>query len=445
MSRRFMLSCPIFMAQREVRFVRLDPPVRATLFEGGRAFEVAAVGLHPEAVLVEPPPGLPAGARLEAELSLAGGALRVAARIEAEAGGRAALWFEDLDEPARARLEAFITRNRKADHIRICRDEDVSTEGVTAGFERFRLPHEALPEIDKRAIDLSTCVFGRRLAAPILISCMTGGSELAKTVNRRLAAVAGRYGLALGLGSQRAMLKSPELADTYAVRDLAPEVLLIGNVGAVQLNYGLTVEDCERLLREVGADALALHLNPLQEAVQPEGDVNFAGLKARIAALAASLSRPVILKEVGSGISRGLARWVRGTAIAAVDVAGAGGTNWAKVESHRAQDPLTARLGRSFAGWGIPTADSLQACREELGERPVFASGGIRNGIEAAKAIALGADLVGIARPFLEAAARSEEAVEETARLLIEELRVAMFCCGAADVGALRRTKLERV
>ncbi len=316
---------------------------------------------------------------------------------------------------------------------------------MTTGFERWRLPHEALPELDKRAIDLSQELFGRRLRAPILISCMTGGSELAKTVNRRLAAVAQRLGLALGLGSQRAMLRAPELADTYAVRDLAPDVPLLGNIGAVQLNYGVGPEECGALCRAVGADALVLHLNPLQEAVQPEGDVNFAGLKEKIASLAASLGLPVLLKEVGSGISRRLARWVAGTAIAGVDVAGAGGTSWAKVESYRAEDPLVARLGRSFAGWGIPTAESLRICREELPDRIVIASGGIASGIDAAKAIALGADLAGIARPFLEAAARSEAALEEAARLVLEELRVAMFCCGAASVAQLRRVPIERV
>jgi isopentenyl-diphosphate delta-isomerase len=440
------------MAPREGewRFIRLDPAIRATVREaaGGAAVEASATGIHPGALLVDwaaggAPPA--PGARLEVALPLGGEDLRGEAALEPAGPGSAVLRFTQLDGPARARLDTFITRNRKSDHIRICRDEDVRTEGATTGFERFRLPHEALPELDKREVDLATTILGKPLRAPILISCMTGGSELAKLVNRRLAAVAERLGLALGLGSQRAMLHAPALADTYAVRDLAPGVLLFGNVGAVQLNYGVGADECERLLAEVGADALALHLNPLQEAVQPEGDTNFAGLKEKVARLAERLSKPVVLKEVGSGISRGLARWVRGTKIAAVDTAGAGGTSWAKVESYRAREALAKRLGRSFAGWGIPTADSLVACREELPDRLVFASGGMRDGIQAAKAIALGADLVGIAQPFLEAASESEQALEDAARLVVEQLRVAMFCAGARTLGDLRRTPLERV
>lgn len=441
--------------QTETTFIRLDPPLRTTLRAIGDdvlanepPIEATATGIHPDALLIDWPSNRPLPrARLEVSLPLGGDTWRAEAVPEPPGAGGlggAVVRFTGLDEAARARLETFITRNRKSEHIRICRDEDVETR-VTTGFERWRLPHEALPEIDKRDVKLAVKVFGRPLAAPILISCMTGGSDLAKTVNRRLAAVAQKLGLALGLGSQRAMLKGPELADTYQVRDVAPDVLLIGNLGAVQLNYGVAAEQCEQLVAAVGADALALHLNPLQEAVQPEGDVNFAGLKEKIATVAEQLSKPVILKEVGSGISRGLARWVKTTPIAAVDVAGAGGTNWAKVESYRAKDPVIAELARSFADWGIPTAESLRVCREELPDLRIVASGGIRDGIEAAKAIALGADLVGIARPFLEAATRSEEAVEDTARLLIEQLRVAMFCCGAESIDHLRRVPIERV
>ncbi len=426
--------------------MKLDPPLRVRLRPQGdpaaRPTELMAVGLHPDAVLLDVPAlaAPAAGAALEVTLDLAG----TEVRASAAGGGGPVLRLTALEDAARAALETFITRNRKSEHIRIVRDEDTASEGVTTGFERWRLPHEALPELDKRKVDLSTRILGRTLRAPILISCMTGGSELAKTVNRRLARAAQEAGLALGLGSQRAMLKAPELADTYAVRDLAPDVLLIGNLGAVQLNFGVTTEDCERVVRAVDADALALHLNPLQEAVQPEGDVDFVGLKDKVAAVAAALPLPVILKEVGSGISRGLARWVATTKIAAVDVAGAGGTNWAKVESYRAHAEAGRALARSFAGWGIPTADSLAACRAELPDRLVFASGGVRDGIEVAKAIALGADLVGLARPFLEAAARSEAAAIEAAHLIVEQLRVAMFCCGAGSVAGLRKVTLER-
>jgi isopentenyl-diphosphate delta-isomerase len=428
---------------QKIQFVKLEPPVRVR----AGALELSATGIHPDGLLVPLAPEAVEprnGQRFEIAFDLGGAKLRTEAEVERNGSGRAVLRFAGLDAAARGLLETFITRNRKSEHIRIVRDEDTAAEGVTTAFERFRLPHEALPEIDLRKVDLRTRVLGRDLKAPILISCMTGGSELAKTVNRRLAAAAQRFGLALGLGSQRAMWKAPELTDTYAVRDVAPDVLLIGNLGAVQLNYGATALDCERLARAVGADALALHLNPLQEAVQPEGDVDWSDLKSKVAAVAETAKVPIILKEVGSGISRGLARWVRGTKIAAVDVAGAGGTNWAKVESYRARDRFQERLARSFAGWGIPTADSLEACRQELPDRPIIASGGVRDGIDAAKAIVLGADLVGLARPFLEAATESDEAVLETARLVTEQLRIAMFCAGAATLQDLRRVRLER-
>ena len=451
-------------------FIRLDPAARARVFSGGAALDAMATGIRPDAVLLEGPdaPNLielvnSPGATLELDLSASGegeAALNVPVTLLRDGAGddgaasvgaanipdaTTALRVGPLSPEAQGRLLAFITRHRKSEHIRIVRDLDTASEGVTTGFERLRLPHEGLPELSLHEIDPVTTAFGRRLAAPILISCMTGGSELARVVNRRLAVAAAKTGLGLGLGSQRAMLMCPALADTYAVRDLAPHVLLVGNIGAVQLNLGVTPQDVEELARQAGADAVAVHLNPLQEAVQPEGDVDFRGLKERVAEVAATLRIPVVLKEVGSGISRSLARWARGTQIAALDTAGAGGTNWAKVESHRARERFHARLGQSFAGWGIPTVDSLIACREECPDKLVIASGGIKSGIDAAKALALGADLVGVARPFLMAAARSEEDVVEEARLFVRELRTAMFCTGASNLAALRRIELQRI
>ncbi len=433
------------------RLVRLEPPprVRLTPLEGGGApVDVEARALHERAVLLAAPISLPAGTRCRLELRSGEARFEATGRIEAPAaaGEGPIVALEPLDGDAHRALERFLTRFRKADHIRICRDEEVACTGITNGFERWRLPHEALPELDKRTIDLRTTLFGRPLAAPLLISCMTGGSELAKQVNERLARVAQRFGIALGLGSQRALLADPRLLDTYAVRPLCPDVPLFANLGAVQLNYGLGLEDCRRALDMVEADALVLHLNPLQEAVQPEGDVDFRGLKDKIAAVAQALEAPVLLKEVGSGLGPRLARWAAATRLAGLDTAGAGGTSWARVESYRAGDPRLAALGRAFGGWGIPTAESVIACRAALGpERLVIASGGIRNGIEVAKAIALGADLVGVARPFLAAATQSEQALAETAEQLIEELRVAMFCCGAGSIAALKRTELEPV
>ncbi|MHC4829999.1 MAG: type 2 isopentenyl-diphosphate Delta-isomerase [Planctomycetota bacterium] len=336
-----------------------------------------------------------------------------------------------------------MTRHRKADHIRICLNEPVGNAVTRTGFDEIRLPHEGLPELHKAEIDLSATVFGKTVAAPILISCMTGGSELAKVINQRLARAAQKHGLALGLGSQRALLVDPGLLDTYAVRDLAPDVLLFGNVGAVQLNYGMTRADCDRLVEMVGADVLALHLNPLQEAVQPEGDVDFRGLKTKIRDLAQETGYPVILKEVGNGIGPALARWVGGTALAGVDVAGAGGTSWSRVESYRSDSPLVQQVGRTFGEWGWPTAEALAHARAALPDKVVIASGGVRHGLDAAKAIAMGADLVGLARPFLEAAATSDAALDTMIRTLLEELRVALFCTGARDVNALRSVGIE--
>jgi isopentenyl-diphosphate delta-isomerase len=432
------------------RFIRLEPPPAVLLHSstpGYGALQVQATALHEEAVIVSTQERFDRGMSFRLEFNAGEGSLELFAEAAGPAptGHGELLRFTEVDDEHRLQLERFMTRFRKADHIRICRDEEVGSTGVSTGFERWRLPHEALPEIDKRAVDLSTEVLGRPLQAPLLISCMTGGSELAKVVNQRLARVAQRFGIALGLGSQRALLADPGLLDTYAVRDLCPDVPLLGNIGAVQMNYGLGVGDFRRAVELVSADALVLHLNPLQEAVQPEGDVDFSGLRPKVAAVAAELGVPVILKEVGNGIGPALARWVAGTEIAGVDTAGAGGTSWARVESFRAEDPLLEELGRSFSGWGIPTADSVIACRQALPDRLVIASGGMRNGIQAAKALALGADLVGIARPFLKAATESEQAVEDVARLVIEQLRVAMFCCGCTRVGDLRDLTLQQV
>jgi isopentenyl-diphosphate delta-isomerase len=442
------------MAKRsnEGGFIRIEPPLRVLYRVAGDEREGIATAICPTAAVVAPSartPPPPEGTPVEARLDLGtdGSPLAAEAIAEPADGDDAAfvLRFTRLEEDARARLDTFITRNRKSDHIRICAREDVETEGLTTGFEAYRLPHEALPEIAKSDVDLRARFLGKRLGAPVLISCMTGGSELAKTVNRRLAAVAARLSLPLGLGSARVLLENRDVLDTFQVRDIAPDVLLIANIGAVQLNYGVGLADCEELCRILGADALALHLNPLQEAVQPEGDTDFRGLKAKVERLAAELSVPVILKEVGNGLSADLARWVRRTAIAAVDVAGAGGTSWAKVESYRSASRLEQALGRAFAGWGIPTAESLVRVRRELPDRPVIASGGVRDGIDVAKAIALGADLVGVARPFLEAALRSEEEAFEAVRLVVEELRVATFCAGAATVEDLSRVRVEHV
>jgi isopentenyl-diphosphate delta-isomerase len=281
---------------------------------------------------------------------------------------------------------------------------------------------------------------GKSLKAPILISSMTGGTELAHLVNTRLATVAQRYGLAMGVGSQRIALEQPELAPTFAVRSLAPDILLLANLGAVQLNYGCGLEDCLKLVELLEADALILHLNPLQEWVQSGGDSNFKGLLAKIQQICAQLPVPVIAKEVGNGISAVMAKQLIEAGVAAIDVAGAGGTSWAKVESQRAKDNRQRHLGQVFADWGLPTAECITTIRSMNSTIPLIASGGLKNGLDLAKSIALGADLGGLARPFLVAAIESEAAVDELVKFLIAELEIVLFCTGNPNLSALKNS-----
>ena len=329
---------------------------------------------------------------------------------------------------------------RKAEHIRIALEEDVAFRS-SPGFSAYRFTHQALPELDKDAVDLSTDFMGRRLRAPLLISCMTGGTEEARRINRNLAVAAQQAGIALGLGSLRVALEHPELAQTFQVRDLAPDVVLLANLGAVQLNYGYGVDECRRAMELVRADALVLHLNPIQEAFQQGGNTNFAGLKAKIAAVAERM--PVVLKEVGFGLSEEVARWAAANGIVALDVAGAGGTSWSRVEAHGHAGTRGHRLATVFADWGIPTAESVQAARRGAPGLAIVASGGVRTGLDIAKAIALGANLGGLALPFLRAAVLSPDAVLELIGELSEELRVACFGAGAPDLSDLAQTPLR--
>ena len=330
--------------------------------------------------------------------------------------------------------------NRKSEHLRVCIEEDVEFQQLTSGLEKYRFTHCCLPELDRSDIELGTTFLGKSLKAPILISSMTGGTELAHLVNTRLATVAQRYGLAMGVGSQRIALEQPELAPTFAVRSLAPDILLLANLGAVQLNYGCGLEDCLKLVELLEADALILHLNPLQEWVQSGGDSNFKGLLAKIQQICAQLPVPVIAKEVGNGISAVMAKQLIEAGVAAIDVAGAGGTSWAKVESQRAKDNRQRHLGQVFADWGLPTAECITAIRTLNSTIPLIASGGLKNGLDLAKSIALGADLGGLARPFLVAAIESEAAVDELVKFLIAELEIVLFCTGNPNLSALKNS-----
>ncbi len=330
------------------------------------------------------------------------------------------------------------TQTRKADHLRICLEEDVQFRANTNGLERYRFIHSCLPELNPEEIDLSTNFLGKKLQAPLLISSMTGGTETAKKINYLLAEVAETYGLAMGVGSQRVAVEKPDVAHTFAVRSVAPHILLFANMGAVQLNYNYGVQECLRVVELLEADALILHFNPLQEFVQPKGDTNFKGLLDKIENLCSKLEVPVIAKEVGNGISGTMAQQLVNVGVRAIDVAGAGGTSWAKVESKRAENALQRRLGETFADWGIPTAECIVEIRSLYPDLPLIASGGLKNGLDAAKAIALGANLAGLARPFLAAAADSPAALAELVQLLIAELTGVMFCTGNGDVKALQ-------
>ncbi len=333
--------------------------------------------------------------------------------------------------------QAAATQTRKADHLRVCLEEDVQFQQTT-GLERYRFTHCCLPELDRRDIDLTSHFFGKTLGAPLLISSMTGGTELARLINFRLAAVAQQYGLAMGVGSQRVAIENPQVAATFSVRSIAPDILLFANLGAVQLNYDYGLAECQHAVDLLEADALVLHLNPLQEAVQTRGDTNFHGLLDKISKLCQQLPVPVIAKEVGNGISGIMAQRLIEAGVSAIDVAGAGGTSWARVESERAADPLQRRLGQTFANWGIPTADCITAVRQVAPTMPLIASGGLRNGLDAAKAIALGADLAGLALPFLQAAAESEAALQTLVEILVAEMTTVLFCTSSMTCSDLR-------
>ncbi len=330
--------------------------------------------------------------------------------------------------------------SRKADHIRINLEQDVKS-AVTNGLESYHFSHEALPDLNLEEIDLTQRIFGKFVAAPILISSMTGGTPEAEKINLVLATAAQATGIAMGLGSQRAAIEHPELSRTFQVRRVAPDILLFANIGAVQLNYKYSVDHCRRAVDMIEADGLILHLNPLQEALQPEGDTRFKGLIKKIEHVCRNVGVPVIAKEVGWGISENTARRLAEAGVAGIDVAGAGGTSWSQVEMYRIQDTNLARVAGAFRGWGIPTADSIQMVRRGAPELLTFASGGLADGIDIAKCIALGARLGGMAGYFLKASADIKEllaAIEEIRR----EIQICMFATGSGNLDQLQKAPL---
>jgi isopentenyl-diphosphate Delta-isomerase len=339
---------------------------------------------------------------------------------------------------------ADIHERRKADHIRINLEEDVSFKRLTTGLEKYFFMHRGLPEINLAEVNTSTSFLGKALRTPLLISSMTGGTAKAREINQVLAEGAQAAGMAMGLGSMRAALEDSSLETTYRVRHVAPDILLFANLGAVQLNYGYGLGHCRRAVDMIEADALILHFNALQEAVQPEGDGDFSGLLSKIEAICQALPVPVIAKEVGWGFSRQDVRQLADAGVAAIDVAGAGGTSWSQVEMYRAPTARLARVAGAFIDWGIPTAVSISYCRQEAPNLPVIASGGIKNGIDVAKCIALGASIVGLAGEFLRAADRDGvDGVVELAGTITDELRVAMFSAGISDLRSLAHAPLH--
>jgi isopentenyl-diphosphate Delta-isomerase len=331
--------------------------------------------------------------------------------------------------------------DRKDDHIRINLERDVRSN-LTTGLEKYRFIHEALPDLNLDEVDTSLRLFGKTIRAPILISSMTGGTKDAGKINMHLAEAAQKAGVAMGVGSQRAALDHLGQAKTFKVREVAPNILLFANLGAVQFNYGYDIEQCRRAVEMIEADALYLHLNPLQEAVQHGGDTRWKGLAKKIEAVCKKVGVPVIAKEVGWGISEKSARILAECGVSAIDVAGAGGTSWSQVEMHRAPDEFARELAGTFVSWGIPTAESILGVRKALPSMPIFASGGLKDGLDIAKCIALGATLGGMAGPFLKAAALSIEDVFELIRLTHRQLQITMFAAGAGNIKALKNTAL---
>ena len=334
--------------------------------------------------------------------------------------------------------------NRKDEHL------DVILAGRAAhaldnGFAEVRFVHEALPDLDHGKIDLGVDFLGRRLKAPLLISSMTGGPSRAEAINARLAEAAQHLGIALAVGSQRAALDAE--GDTpgldMALRLKAPDTPILANIGAAQLTRGFGVDEARRVLDMIAADALIVHLNPLQEACQPEGDRDWWGVGAALEALVKALDAPVVVKETGAGLSAATAKRLLAMGVAAVDVAGAGGSNWATVEGERADSEADKAHAAAFADWGIPTARAIAEVRAACPKATIIGSGGIRDGVEAAKALRLGADVVGQAAGVLTAATVSTEAVIEHFQIIIRQMRTVCFCTGSANLTALRRAPLQ--
>ncbi len=336
---------------------------------------------------------------------------------------------------------------RKSQHLDIVLRGDVGARRVTTGLENVRFEHVALPELDLSEVDLSTTFLNRRLGAPLLVSSMTGGPERAEAINRAIAEAAQHLRIAFGVGSQRVALEGDGAALSRGgfgrhLRDAAPDVPILANFGAAQLSGWNGADMARRAADMIGADALIVHLNPLQEVVQPEGDRDWRGLLSRLAALQKASPVPIVVKEVGAGISGSLARRLFDAGIGIIDVAGAGGTSWAAVEAERSSDARAKAIAAPFRDWGIPTAQAIMDVRSACPSATIIASGGLKDGLDVARSIRLGADLGGFAGGVLEAALQGGEALADRLSIAVEQLRIACFCTGSRTLDDLRNARL---
>jgi isopentenyl-diphosphate delta-isomerase len=335
------------------------------------------------------------------------------------------------------------TRKRKADHIRISLNEKAQAQKATSGFEDVQFVHNALPEINRREIDLSTHVFDHKFSAPIIVGAMTGGTLEAEKINATIAQAVENLQLGMGVGSQRAALQDPKLAKTFAIaRKKAPTAFLIANIGGVQLVHGYELKEIKRAIEMIDADAIAIHLNPLQEAIQPEGETNFQGILSRIIEISREIEIPIIIKETGAGFASEPARKLEAAGVKGIDIGGVGGTSFAAVEYYRAREEkneVQQFLGETFREWGIPTVISLAEVTQTV-SIPVIASGGLRSGIDIAKALALGASLTSLSQPILRTAVEGLTETENLLSLLTAELKNVMFLVGAINIEQLAET-----
>lgn len=335
------------------------------------------------------------------------------------------------------------TKQRKNDHIRINLEQKVDSS-LSVGFDQYAFTHNALPELDLSKINLESTFLGRILRVPLLISSMTGGTKAGEAINIRLAEAAQHTGIAMGVGSQRSEVQNLSDVRIFNIRQYAPGIPLYANLGAVQLNYGFGLEECKKAINNIQGDALILHLNPLQEALQPEGQTNFEGLLKKIEIICKKIEVPVIVKEVGWGISSAVAQKLIDAGVSCIDVAGAGGTSWALVEKFRNIDVNRIAISEHFHDWGIPTSECVRDLHNTYPEIPLIASGGIKRGIDIGKSIALGASVAGIAGVFFREAAISAEAVIQKIREFSDELRITMFVVGAVDMAILGKTLIVK-